>query len=90
MNNPDFDGKTYDPARDKGRLTKQIQRVFAAMVGGKWRTIAGIAHLTGDPEASVSARLRDLRKPKFGGHKVEREYVARGKWKYRLIARGRE
>ena len=30
--------------------------------GGDWRTLRSIADCTGDPEASVSAQLRHLRK----------------------------
>ncbi len=78
------DGVTYRPARDKGRLNAQTRRVYDAMVGGRWLTLAELAELTGDPEASVSARLRDLRKPKFGGHTVERRYVGHGLHEYRM------
>jgi len=41
------------------------------------------------PEASVSARLRDLRKAKFGGYRVERQRVreGRGLYHYRLTGR---
>jgi len=42
---------------------------------------------TSHPEASVSARLRDLRKEKFGGHVVERRAVKRGLFEYRVIVR---
>lgn len=66
------DGETYEPALDKERLNAQQQRVFDAIKDGEWRTLYAIAQKTGDPETSVSARLRDLRKPKFGGYEVER------------------
>jgi len=39
-----------------------MRRVYDAMRGGDWRTLGEIELLTGDPQASVSARLRDLRK----------------------------
>jgi uncharacterized protein (DUF2132 family) len=51
---------------------------------GRWATLSQIAINTGDPEASISSRLRDLRKAKFGGYKIERRYVQRGLWEYRL------
>jgi hypothetical protein len=82
---PRFDGSTYDHNRDGERLTGQLQRVFAAMSDGNWRTLAELSGLAGGTEAAVSARLRDLRKERFGGHTVEREYVADGLWRYRLI-----
>ena len=80
-----FDGKTYDPARDGMRLGAQLLRVWALMSDGKWRTLAEISNNTGDPQASISARLRDIRKPKFGGHAVEVEHLGRGLYQYRLV-----
>lgn len=80
-----FDGKTYDPARDGMRLGAQLLRVWALMSDGKWRTLAEISINTGDPQASVSARLRDIRKPKFGGHAVEVIHLGRGLYQYRLV-----
>ena len=79
-----FDGKTYDPERDRERLKTQLFNVWALMKDGRWRTLEQISARVGCPEASVSARLRDFRKRKFGGHIVEREYVKRGLFKYRL------
>ncbi len=80
-----FDGATYEPARDRSRLKAQLDRVKRAMAGGVWLTLAQLSAATGDPEASVSARLRDCRKARFGGHTVEREYVERGLFRYRLL-----
>ena len=82
---PRFDGATIDHARDHDRLAGQLGRVKDFMEDGKWRYLWEIADKTGDPESSVSARLRDLRKPRFGGYKIEREYVTGGLWQYRMI-----
>lgn len=79
-----FDGRTYDADRDFARLGAQLRRVLTVMQSGSWMSLSEIARETGDPEASVSARLRDLKKSKFGGREVESEYVTRGKWRYRL------
>jgi hypothetical protein len=54
------------------------------MLPGGWWTLPQLAAATGYPEASISARIRDLRKPKFGGHTVERRHVSKGLWEYRL------
>ena len=81
---PHRDGITYLHSRDARRLAGQQARVVAFMRDGGWHTLAEIAEATGDPEASVSARLRDLRKPRFGSYVIEREYVERGLWRYRL------
>ena len=78
------DGVTFVPERDEVRLNKQQHEVFDAIKDGRWRTLAGISQRTGHPQASVSARLRDLRKPRFGGHTVERRYVGNGLHEYRL------
>jgi len=80
-----FDGADYNRDRDDARLTGQILRVWNCVSDGGWRTLKQIAQETGDPEASVSAQLRHLRKPRFGGHTVEREYIDNGLYKYRLI-----
>lgn len=81
---PDFDGDTYRHDRDHARLTGQLRRVADALADGRWWTLASLAAHTGDPEASVSARIRDLRKGKFGGYTVLAENVGAGRWRYRL------
>jgi hypothetical protein len=69
---PRFDGADYVPARDDARLTGQLRRIVDVMRDGRWRSLREIADRTGDPEASISAQLRHLRKPRFGAHTVER------------------
>lgn len=82
----DRDGKTYERAKDYARLNAQHKRVYYAMQVDSWLTLARIAAMTGDPEASISARLRDFRKARFGGHQVRRRRVAGGGlWEYKLI-----
>ena len=81
----DRDGQTYDAKRDRVRLNAQAQRVYNAMSDGEWKTLRGIAAVTGDPEASISARIRDLRKPKFGGYDIPRRCQMRGLWEYRMV-----
>jgi len=83
-----FDGATYDPEFDEERLRTQLIRVFGLMRDSKWRTLAEVSRTTGDPQASISARLRDLRKEKFGGHTVNRRSRGerkRGLFEYQLI-----
>jgi len=77
-------GDTYDPDRDGNRLNRQARAVWGVMADGRWHTLQGIAITIGEPEASISARLRDFRKPRFGSHIVERRYLADGLWEYRL------
>lgn len=84
---PAFDGAAYDAARDHARLTGQIRRVFDVMRDGEWHTLPGIAAQASAPEASVSAQLRHLRKPRFGSFIVERRQKegGHGLWEYRLL-----
>jgi len=87
-----FDGPEYSPARDQKRLTGQLLRVFNLMRDGKWRTLAEISAATGDPESSISAQLRHLRKARFGSHTVLRErkestQFHSGTFRYRLVAK---
>ena len=79
-----FNGAGYVPARDDERLSRQIDRGRIAMADGQWRTLGEIADITGDPEASISAQLRHLRKAKHGGHKVYKEHVENGLFLYKL------
>lgn len=86
-----FAGDDYDPKHDDARLTGQIERVFELMKDGRWRTLQEIEAATGDPQASISAQLRHLRKGRFGGHRVEkrsRGERGRGLFEYRLIVNG--
>lgn len=79
----DRDGETFDRKRDGARLNKQATDVFNLMRDGEWRGLRDIAAVTDHPEASVSARLRDLRKV---GYTVERRNLGGGLWQYRVIA----
>ncbi len=84
----DFDGVTYEPKFDASRLRGEMARVYAVMRDGLWRTLAEISWLAMAPEASVSARLRDFRKSKFGAHTVNRRRrgeASRGIWEYQLL-----
>lgn len=86
-----FDGETFDADRDGVRLTGQLAAVYTVMCTGRWFTLTNLAKAAGGingrnySEAGVSARIRDLRKPKFGGHKIEARHVADGLWKYRMV-----
>ncbi len=45
--------------------------------GRAWLTLRELALLTGYGEASISAQLRNLRKPFYGGHRVTKRRRAR-------------
>ena len=79
-----FNGDDYAPGRDNKRLLPQLDRVKNVMVDGKWHTLAHISKATGDPAPSVSAQLRHLRKPKFGGHTINKQYLNDGLYIYQM------
>lgn len=85
----EFDGKTFERNMDGQRLRTQLEQVFDLMKDASWRTLQEIALLSGCPEASISARLRDLRKAKFGKHNVNRRrrplHDIFGVWEYQLL-----
>ena len=80
-----FDGDTYSPAHDQTRLNSQLRRVYDLMRDGQYRTLREIAEAVGGSEAGVSARLRDCRKPRFGGCEVKRRRVAGGLYEYAIL-----
>jgi len=81
-----FDGATIEPAVDAPRLGGQLQLIYRAMSSGCWLRLSQLAVLAYCSEASASARLRDLRKPRFGGHVIERQRVGKsGLFRYRLV-----
>lgn len=79
-----FQGATYEPARDHARLTGQLGAVFDLMRDGFWRSLSEIAVRVDGSQAGVSARLRDLRKPPYGGHTVDKRLCSDGIWEYKL------
>lgn len=85
-----FDGPDISAA-DTVRLAGLLLRVKDALADGQWHTLAELHGKCGGSEAGISARLRDLRKAKFGAHVIERERVNNaGLWQYRMIVGGAE
>ncbi len=83
-----FDGDVYVRSIDDERLSKQFLRIVNLMLDLQWRTLQEISEITGDPQASISAQLRHLRKKRFGSHQVNkrrRGLAGRGLWEYQLV-----
>jgi hypothetical protein len=85
----DRDGTTYDPSLDRERLNRQARLVYDQLERyariGQWLTLGELQTITRQPQASISARLRDLRKPRFGGLTIERRrrlHAGPGVWEY--------
>lgn len=89
-----FKGGTISIPFDLERLNAQMRRVHQCMADGAWKTLRQIADETGDPEASVSARLRDYRSNAYLSryYRMESERVPglerRGHWRYRVKPKG--
>jgi hypothetical protein len=86
-------GPAYDQAIDGERLKSQRERILQYMLRHEWSTLAKIRHdlehvyETNVPEASISAQLRHLKKPEFGGWELQKRRAGehkKGLWEYRL------
>ena len=85
-----FGGRTYEDKLDGPRLTVQLDRVREYMfnIFPAWKSVYEISialeQLYGDkfPTQSISARLRDLRKKKFGEYCVDKHRRTNGTWEY--------
>jgi len=80
-----FDGASYEPDQDHGRLRKQLEGVRKIMADGKWHTLSELAEAIGCETQSASARVRDLRKPKYGSETIERKRIDGGLYGYRMV-----
>lgn len=79
-----FDGY-YVTAADDGRLLNQLERIFYLMRDGEARTVEQIHRVVGGTQTGVSARLRDLRKAKFGAYDIATLDHGGGHFTYRLV-----
>jgi hypothetical protein len=78
-----FDGQTLDD-RDTPRLKRQLDGVLRALKTGGWWTLSRLAEEAGGSEAGVSARIRDLRKLRWGAHTIDRRRLPGGLYQYQL------
>lgn len=88
FNQPRFDGPDYVKEFDQERLTGQVKRIYNLMIDGTWRTLKEIESTTADPQSSISAQLRHLRKKRFGNHivnKRRRGAETSGLFEYQLL-----
>ena len=89
MSGKKFSGPAYSQPLDQDRLSGQHERIRDLMLDGEWRTLQEIQEVTKDPESSISAQLRHLRKPRFGSHDVDkRRRGGSGSWEYKVYPAG--
>lgn len=86
----DRHGETYDAKHDFDRLNRQQRAVYQVMMSGCWLTLRDISDASGAPEASVSARLRDLRNMFDMTIEKRRKpgFENSGIWEYRMLKGG--
>ena len=90
---PTFDSGVPLTKADHVRLGKQIKRVLSVLQeGGCWSVPQIHARIwqrygVHDPEPSISAQLRNLKKPKHGGYQIERTRE-HNTFKFRLVTHG--
>jgi hypothetical protein len=85
-----FHGETFDLVLDIERLNKQQRRVHVAMSDECWRTLAEIEAITGDGQASISARLRSYASNEYLSQfyvkeRRRRGEAERGLFEYRIL-----
>lgn len=80
-----FDGVTYQD-KDYTRLSGQLLRVFEVMKDGRWYGASQLCELANVSPLSITARIRDLRKDRFGKHAIETKRANdTGLFLYRLV-----
>ena len=81
-------GPAYCDQIDGKRIHHQMDEIRDYMLNHGWKTLNEIATTLDFPEASVSAQLRHLRKPRFGGYLVEkrRRDEQGGLWEYLVMS----
>src|SRR5688572_12420258 len=87
-----FHGADFVESRDQSRLERQIDRIFNVMKDGVWRSVDEIAELTKDETTgfaykatSISAQLRNLKKPENGSHTLNRRHEGNGFYRFQII-----
>ena len=67
----------------------QNARVHLILLDGLWHTPRELKEKCMGSEDSITARIRDLRKPSFGSYRIEKRRTkdrkAMGLWEYRMV-----
>jgi hypothetical protein len=81
--------------RSEGSSQIETLRLHLQLAGnaGVWQTLAELREITGWGEASISAQIRNLRKPAHGSHIIEKRRRVDADapmgfcWEYRMMVR---
>ena len=66
------------------RTDRLVERCRIIMSDGSWWRISDMAAALGCTETGASARIRDQRKAKFGGHRIEKR-LRSNTFEYRMV-----
>jgi hypothetical protein len=80
-------GPEYRKPLDQERLSDQHATIRDFCLRGGWHTLGELEDALGYPQASISAQLRHLRKPRFGAYLVEKRRRGEGRaglYEYRV------
>ena len=89
-------GATFDPKQDGPRTSNQLRVVRDILSDGAWHPGPDIVAEASEilkqtcSDSSITARIRDLRKPRHGGHQIDRRrrHEGGGLHEYRMRAPG--
>ena len=62
------------------------EAILNQLKDGRWYTLKELAFVAGITEAGASARVRDLRKPQYGGFTIDVVHGYGNTWLYRLAS----
>lgn len=71
---------------DMSKLPSKHDKVLDVMKGGELFTVDQLVDATGFLPTSVATMVRNLRKPQYGGHTVERVHLGNRLYAWRLVA----
>ena len=77
--------QSHSTPADKAKMESNRAAVLALMLDGRERSLRMIRAECGfDPETEISARLRELRRPEYGGYEVKCWRFPDGVYRYQL------
>jgi len=77
--------QSHSAPADKAKMESNRAAVLALMLDGRERSLRMIRAECGfDPETEISARLRELRRPEYGGYEVKCWRFPDGVYRYQL------
>lgn len=68
------------------RMNSRMLSVLTLISDGEWRSLKQISEAVAYPSLTgLSACIRSLRKPEYGGHVIEKRFISESLYEYRLV-----